>query len=182
MVLVSTRSGKATLVQEIGENSMFGKVQGVYWISKVELSKQREAEMDSSFEAVVDFYNPQDEFDFKRTFDVLENLYREKVEKQKIIGQKNHRKGEYVERDSLIVLDDVSGLADRSPSFVTFMNTCRKFGYSLLSVFHETAISSPHWKDISQTPVFCAFPSAMDLVLNHLVKFITSIYKGYLYL
>ena len=62
---------------------MFGKLQGVYWISKVELSKQREAEIDSSFEVVVDFYNPQDEFDFKKTFDVLENLYREKVEKQK---------------------------------------------------------------------------------------------------
>ena len=62
---------------------MFGKLQGVYWISKVELFKQREAEIDSSFEVVVDFYNPQDEFDFKKTFDVLENLYREKVEKQK---------------------------------------------------------------------------------------------------
>ena len=45
---------------------MFGKLQGVYWISKVELSKQREAEIDSSFEVVVDFYNPQDEFDFKK--------------------------------------------------------------------------------------------------------------------
>ena len=66
LVLVSTRSGKATLVQEIGGNSMFGKLQGVCWISKVELSKQREAKIDSSFEAVVDFYNPQDEFDFKR--------------------------------------------------------------------------------------------------------------------
>ena len=34
---------------------MFGKLQGVYWISKDELSKQREAEIDSSFEAVVFF-------------------------------------------------------------------------------------------------------------------------------
>ena len=55
LVLVSTRSGKVTLVQEIGGNSMFGKLQGVYWISKDELSKQREAEIDSSFEAVVFF-------------------------------------------------------------------------------------------------------------------------------
>ena len=137
---------------------MFGKVQGVYWISKVELSKQREAEMDSSFEAVVDFYNPQDEFDFKRTFDVLENLYREKVEKQKIIGQENHRKGEYVERDSLIVLDDVSDLADRLPCFVTFMTRCRKFGYSLLYVFHEATINSPCWKNIISQTNFLCFP------------------------
>ena len=106
-------------------------------------SSCREAEIYSSFEAVVDFYNPQDEFGLKKSFDDLENLYREKVEKQNIIKQKNHGKGEYVERDSLILLDDVSGLADKSPFFVTFMTTCRKFGYNLLYVFHEMAISSP---------------------------------------
>ena len=51
--------------------------------------------------------------------------------------------GEYVERDSLIVLDDVSGFTNRSSSFVTLVTTSRKSGYSLLYVFHETAISSP---------------------------------------
>ena len=64
------------------------------------------------------------------------------------------------------MLDDISRLADSSPYFVTFMNTCRKFGYSLLYVFHETVISSPYWKDISQTPVFCAFPSAKFVTSN----------------
>ena len=106
-------------------------------------SSCREAETYSSFEAVVDFYNPQDEFGLKKSFDDLENLYREKVEKQNIIKQKNHGKGEYVERDSLILLDDVSGLADKSPFFFTFMTTCKKFGYNLSYVFHEMAISSP---------------------------------------
>ena len=82
--------------------------------------------------------------------------------------------GEHVERDSLIVLDDVSGLADKSPSFVTFMTVCRKFGYSLLYVFHETVQSSPRWKDIlSQTQIFCVFPSALDLVINYLMKLVT---------
>ena len=80
--------------------------------------------------------------------------------------------GEYVERDSLVILDNVSGLADRSKSFVTFMTTCRKFGYSLIYVFHETAVNSSRWKDIlSQMQIFCIFPFAIDLVLNHLVKF-----------
>ena len=68
-------------------NSTFGKHGEVYWISKVKLSKQREAEI-NSFEAVADFQNPQDEFDLKKTFDDQENLYREKVEKQKIITGK----------------------------------------------------------------------------------------------
>ena len=56
--------------------------------------------------------------------------------------------------------------------FVTFMTTCRKFGFSLLNVFHKTVISSPRWRDIlSPAQIFCIFPSAIDLVINHLVKF-----------
>ena len=52
------------------------------------------------------------------------------------------------------------------------MTTCKKFGYSLIYVFHETAVSSPRWKDIlSQTQIFRIFPSAIDLVLNQIVKF-----------
>ena len=82
--------------------------------------------------------------------------------------------GEHVERDSLIVLDDVSGLADKSPSFVTFMTVCRKFGYSLLYIFHETVQSSPRWKYIlSQRQIFSLFPSALYLVINYLMKFVT---------
>ena len=66
-----------------------------------------------------------------------------------------------------------SGLADRSPSFVTFLTVCQKYGYSIVYVFHEIASSSPRWKDIlSQTQIFCVFPSAMETVLSYLVKFV----------
>ena len=52
------------------------------------------------------------------------------------------------------------------------MMTCRKFGYSLIYIFHEMAISSPRRKDIlTDTQIFCIFSSAIDLDLNHLVKF-----------
>ena len=55
-----------------------------------------------------------------------------------------------------------------------FLTYCHKFSYSVLYVFHEPALSSPRWKDIlSQTQIFWVFPSAMDLVLNHLVGFVT---------
>ena len=99
---------------------------------------------------------------------------RKESKKNKIAQSEGSGMGEHVERDSLIVLDDVSGLADKSPSFVTFMTVCRKFGYSLLYVFHETVQSSPRWKDIlSQTQIFCVFPSTLDLVINYLMKFVT---------
>ena len=79
-----------------------------------------------------------------------------------------------MERDNLIVLDDVIGLADRSHSFVKLLTTCRKFGHSVLYIFHEPALSSPPSQDIlSQTQTICIFPSAMDLALHNFVKFIT---------
>ena len=138
-------------------------------------TKAREAEINSCFEPKVEFCNPQDKYDHKKTFLDLESLYRENLEKKKIVVENSgNGKGEYMERDNLTVLDEVTGLADRSHSFLKFLTKCRKFGYSVLYIFHKPALSSPQWKDIlSQTQVFCVFSSAMDLVLNHLVKFIT---------
>ena len=153
---------------------MFGKLEGIHWISQVGLSKQREAEIDPCFEPKVEFYQPQDEYNLKKTFTDLENLYKERVEKNKIPQNEGSSMGEHVERDGLMVLDDVSGLADHSPSFITFMTVCRKLGNSLLYVFHETAQSSPRWKDmLSQMQIFCVFPLALDLVINYLMKFVT---------
>ena len=103
--------------------------------------------------------------------------------KRNIVENSENGKGEYVEGDNLIVLDDVTGLADRTHSVITFLTTCRKLGQSLLHIFHEPALISPRWTDIlSQTQMFCVFSSAMDLVLNHLVKFITRSpnVKGYI--
>ena len=158
MVLGSTASGKTTLVQEMACNSLFGKHESVHWISKIELHKQRETEIDSWLVPKVGFLNPQDKYDLKITFSDFENLYKAKIEKRGIVGNKGNGMGKHVERDSLIVLDDVRVFANRSPSFVTFMTTCRNFGYNLLYAFHETAISSPRWKDVlSQTQIFCGF-------------------------
>lgn len=175
LVLGSTDSGKTTLVQKMTSNSIFGELRGVHWISKLHLSKQKEAEIDSCFTPKVEFYSSEDEEDLEKTFDNLENIYRERVEKMTFDNESHNVSncmGEYVKRDSLVVLDDVIRLADRLKSFVTFITTCRKFGYSLIYVFHEAAVSSPRWKDIlSQTQIFCIFPSVIDLVLNHLIKF-----------
>ena len=118
---------------------------------------------------------PESEYKLKKSFDRLENLYREKFEKNSVLpGTEGSGKREYIEWDNLIVLDDVTGLADTSHSFVRFLTYCHKFGYCVLYISHKSTLSCPRWKDIlSQTQIFCVFPSAMDLVVNHLVKFLT---------
>ena len=133
----SSASEKTTIVQEMVSNSMFGKLGGVQWISAAKLSKEGQAETDSCFEPKVEFYNPRDWYCLKKTSADLENLYRGKLEKKKIdAGRGGNGKREYVERDNLITLDDVIRLAERSHSFVTFLSTCRKFGYCVFTRLH----------------------------------------------
>ena len=66
---------------------MLGKLKGAYWVSAVKLSKARDVEIDFCFEPKIEFYNPQDEHDLKKTFVDLENLYREKLEKKKLLSK-----------------------------------------------------------------------------------------------
>ena len=75
LLLGSTGSGKTTLVQETASNSMFGERRGVHWISY--------------FTPKVKFYIPQDEKDLEKTFDNLENIYGERVEKMPFDNESN---------------------------------------------------------------------------------------------
>ena len=74
LVLGSTGRGKTSVVQRLGWNGMFGELQKVHWISKVELSKRREVEIESCFSAEVEFYNPQEEYKLEKTFRDLKNI------------------------------------------------------------------------------------------------------------
>ena len=142
-----------------------------YWVSGINLSKKREGEIESCLEAKVDFYYPSYEYELSKTFSDFENIYRKKDQRKS--NFEGSRKSELVKRDNLTVLDGVTGLADKSPSFVKFLTVCRKFGYSILYIFHKPATNSPRWRGImSQVKIFCVFPSSMDFVINFLAKFV----------
>ena len=49
LVLGQTRCGKTSFVQRIGKNKMFGNIDSVDCISKIELSVAREHQMTESF-------------------------------------------------------------------------------------------------------------------------------------
>ena len=99
--------GKTTFVQNLGKNKMFGNIKEVTWASKILLSKEREDQIRGCFvDEKVDFKHVEtiDEFD-----DLLEYIHRKKPQCK-----------ENIQLDRLIVLDDVSGLADRSDIFANF--------------------------------------------------------------
>ena len=109
-----TSCGKTTFVQNLAKNQLFGDIKAVYWISKIELSSDRENNIKDCF------VNQEVEFDYPNNvedFDYLLEMYK-------------RRKADYVENDlgekmvldKLIVMENVSGFADRSDKFANFLN------------------------------------------------------------
>ena len=105
-------------MQKLALNNFFGKLKKTEWVSGIELSKTREAEIETNFSCKVDFHYPLDEDELSNQLDQfklefksneLDNLKNVK----NIFGQKSVR-------DRLIVFDDASGLADDSKKFVSF--------------------------------------------------------------
>ena len=64
--------------------------------------------------------------------------------------------------DRLIVMDDVSGVADISKKIADFLIVSRKFEYHCVYVFHVIAPATQIWqKIISQTNIFNIFPASV---------------------
>ena len=70
LIVGRTSCGKITFVQNLGKNKLFGDVKEVYWISKIELSKDREDNIRDCFtDQIVKFDYPNNVEEFE---DLLE--------------------------------------------------------------------------------------------------------------
>ena len=74
LVVGQTRCGKTSFVQNLGKNKMFGNINSVVWISKVELSENREHQCCKSFfYTSVEFHYPNDIAEFETVLDLLKD-------------------------------------------------------------------------------------------------------------
>ena len=65
--------------------------------------------------------------------------------------------------DKLIVMDDVSGLADKSDEFANFLTVSRKYGITYVYIFHTIYPTRQNWQMImSQTKIFIFFPGSVQ--------------------
>ena len=153
-----TVRGKTTFVQNLGKNKLFGNVKEVYWISKIELSKDREENIRDCFTDQVvkfDYPNNVEEFD-----DLLE-MHR--LKKAEYI---ENDLGENMVLDKVIVMDDVSGLGDKSDDFANFLIVSRKYGMTCVYIFHTEYPTRQNWQMImSQTKYLIFFQGLFKLVL-----------------
>ena len=81
--------------------------------------------------------------------------------------------------DKLIVMDDVSGLADKPEAFVYFLTVSRKFGITCVYVFHTIYPTRQNWQImLSQTKLIKIFSGSVQtsFIIGILASF-CSLYK-----
>ena len=70
--------------------------------------------------------------------------------------------GENTVLNKFIVMDDVSGLADKSDSFANFLTVSRKFSFTCVYVFHTIYPTRSNCQMIlSQTKIINIFPGSL---------------------
>ena len=139
-------------------------------MSFIKLDKQREAEIQSCFECELDFYYPRNKEQFEELLEYFKTKSNSlEIENNDINSDKNDvnyltNYGEKINRNRLIVMDDVPGLADLSSKFANFLTVARKFAYHCLYIFHAIHQEKAIWRTIlSQTNLLNIFRASVPL-------------------
>ena len=155
LVVGRTGCGKTTFIEKLARNKLFGvQIKHVFWVSKIVLSPEREEIIRESFvDQELQFCYPHDIEDFNY---LMENFT------QKNPNYLDNEMGENLTKDKLIVMDNVSGLADKSTDFSNFLTVSRKYGFSCVYVFHTIYPYRQNWEILmSQTHIFNFFPGSI---------------------
>ena len=155
-------------MQKLALHIFFGKLKKAEWISGIRLTKKREAEIKTNFSCQVEFYYPADEDEFDAILEELKSKSRGDEEtadnNDDYETNVNNVFGENSIRDRLIVFDDVSGLADNSKKFASFLTVARKYNYNCVYIFHTIYPEKANWRTIlSQTNIYNIFPATVPL-------------------
>ena len=134
---------------------IFGEIKEVTWLSKIPLSREREQKNSDCF------INGKNDFKYPNTVDDFDGLL-EFFQRKRAPCNENYL-GENINVDRLSVMDDVSGLADKSEAFANFLTISRKFGLICVYTFHKIYPTRQIWQMIlAQTKIFNIFPGSIQ--------------------
>ena len=146
---------KQHLLKKLGLNNFFGDIIKTEWISGIGIDKQREAEIQSQFSNETEVHIAKEQDELESLTETFKLRSREESDNNDNV---NNSFGENKKLDRLIIMDDVSGVADISKKFANILTFSKKFGYSCVYVFHVIVPASQIWqKIISQTNIFNIF-------------------------
>ena len=161
-ILIVGRSecGKTYYTQKLAINNFFGKLKKAEWVSYIILTREREAEIESCFQCEVEFHYLQDQVALS---DLIEE-FKSRSSKNSNENIVNNIFSEKKVRDRLIIMDDVSGLADESKKFAAFLTVTRKCNYNCVYIFHTVFPEKSNWRLIlPQTNIFNIFPASVPI-------------------
>ena len=162
LVVGRTNCGKTTFIEKLGLNNFFGNIVKTEWVSGIAIDKKREAEIQSYFKNETEVHIAQDQDKLDSLIDTFKQRSHENYDNNSNNKHVNSSFGENRKMDRLIIMDNVSGIADVSKKFSNFLTVSRKFGYNCVYVFHVIVPSSQVWqKIISQTNIFNIFPASV---------------------
>ena len=127
------------------------------WVTGIKIDDHTEAEIQACFSNKVEFHHAAD---LNELTELIETF---KIRTRDIVNnESNSGFSEKISVVRLIVMDDVSGIADGSHKFADFLTVCRKYRYHYIYGFHIIAPDSQVWKNmLSQTNIFNIFPSSV---------------------
>ena len=108
LIVGRTECGKTYFTYKLAINNFFGKLKKAEWVCYIILTREREAEIQSCLQCEVEFHYLQDQV-------ALSDLTKEsknRLSKNSNENNVNNVFGEKKVCDRLIIMDDVSGLAD----------------------------------------------------------------------
>ena len=136
-------------------------------MSCISLTKKREAEIQTNFSCEVEFYYVTDKDEFDAILEELKSKSRGDEETDNNDNYETNVNNVFRENsicDRLIVFDDVSGLADNSKKFASFLTIAQKYNYNYVYIFHTIYPEKANWRMIlSQTNIYNIFLATVPL-------------------
>ena len=186
LIVGQTGCSKTTFVQNLAKSNLFGELKEIFWILKISLSSERERErrererereredkIGACFKNPVEFKYPNNIEDFNMYLDFYQR--KRDTESNDTISMREDNVF-----NMLIVLDDVSGLADKLSNFANFLTVFRKFNFTCLYDFHTIYPIKTCWQMIlSHTKIFNIFPGSLQTSL--VIKILSSYCNRYPY-
>ena len=118
-ILVVGRTGcdKTTFLEEIGLNNFFGDIIKAEQVSGIDIDKKREAEIQSHFSNETEVHVAKEQDKLVSLIKIFKLRYGEESNDNDNV---NNSFGENKRLDRLIIMSDVSGVADTSTTFANF--------------------------------------------------------------
>ena len=119
------------------------------------LSKEREKQIKNCF------VDEKIDFKYVENVDEFDNLLQYRHKRKPRCNENDLRKN--IKLDRLIVLEDVSSLADRSHTFANLLTVSQKFGLICVYVFHTRYPLRQNWQMLlAQTKISSTFPGSLQ--------------------